>query len=72
MQLGTMELLIILVVALIVVGPAKLPELGRALGRGMREFRKATSSLQDELEKTMETRDQEEKKPDTDTGRGFN
>lgn len=72
MQLGTMELLIILVVALIVVGPAKLPELGRALGRGMREFRKATSSLQDELEKTMETRDQEEKKLDTDTGRGFN
>jgi sec-independent protein translocase protein TatA len=37
------ELIVILVIALIVFGPAKLPELGKALGRGMQEFRKATS-----------------------------
>jgi sec-independent protein translocase protein TatA len=37
------ELIVILVIALIVFGPAKLPELGKALGRGMQEFRKATN-----------------------------
>ncbi len=37
------ELIVILVIALLVFGPAKLPELGKALGRGMQEFRKATN-----------------------------
>ena len=38
-SIGPMELIIILVIALVVVGPRRLPEAGRALGRGMREFR---------------------------------
>ena len=38
-SIGPMELVIVLVIALIVVGPKKLPELGRSLGGGMREFK---------------------------------
>ena len=37
------ELVLILVIALIVFGPGKLPEVGKALGRGLQEFRRATS-----------------------------
>ncbi|HEY6837983.1 MAG TPA: twin-arginine translocase TatA/TatE family subunit [Geobacteraceae bacterium] len=40
---GMPELIIILVVALVVVGPAKLPQLGQALGSGIRNFRKAST-----------------------------
>lgn len=39
---GMPELIIILVIALIVIGPKKLPDLAKALGKGMSEFKKAT------------------------------
>lgn len=42
--MGLPELLVILVVALVVFGPGKLPELGSALGQGLRDFRKAFES----------------------------
>lgn len=49
--IGTMELVVILVLALIIFGPGKLPEVGRAIGRSVREFKKATSeALEDEEE----------------------
>jgi len=51
--IGMPELLLILALALIVLGPKKLPELARALGKGMAEFRRATDELKDEL-KQME------------------
>ena len=38
-NIGPMELIIVLVIALLVLGPKRLPEAGRSLGRGMREFR---------------------------------
>jgi sec-independent protein translocase protein TatA len=38
-SIGPMELIIVLAIALLVVGPKKLPELGRSLGGGMREFK---------------------------------
>ena len=38
-SIGPMELVVVLIIALIVVGPKKLPELGRSLGGGMREFK---------------------------------
>jgi sec-independent protein translocase protein TatA len=41
--IGVPELLIVLVIALIVLGPKKLPEVGRSLGRGMREFKESIS-----------------------------
>jgi sec-independent protein translocase protein TatA len=43
------ELLIILLVALMVFGPGKLPEVGTALGRAIREFRRATSEIEDAI-----------------------
>jgi len=47
--IGFPELLIILVVALLVFGPAKLPELARSLGKGMAEFRRASNDLRKSL-----------------------
>jgi len=52
-NLGFPEIMIILVVALLVFGPKKLPDLGRSLGNGIREFRKGTQGLKDELEGSM-------------------
>ena len=48
--LGMPELIVIFVIALIVFGPRKLPELGRSLGRGIAEFKRATNDLQSSLE----------------------
>jgi sec-independent protein translocase protein TatA len=42
-NIGPMELVIVLIVALLVIGPKKLPEVGRSLGRGMREFKESIS-----------------------------
>lgn len=46
--IGATELIIILVLALVIFGPGKLPEVGRAVGRSIREFKKATSSAFDD------------------------
>ncbi|MBW2085451.1 MAG: twin-arginine translocase TatA/TatE family subunit, partial [Deltaproteobacteria bacterium] len=43
--IGTPELLIILVIALVVIGPKHLPDMAKALGRGIGEFRRATDEL---------------------------
>ena len=48
--IGFPELIIIMVIALIVIGPSKLPDLARALGKGMAEFRKATQEIKDSLD----------------------
>ncbi len=44
-QLGFRELLVIFIIALLVFGPKKLPELGKSLGKGLREFKRATNEL---------------------------
>ncbi|UUY03200.1 twin-arginine translocase TatA/TatE family subunit [Svornostia abyssi] len=51
-NIGPMELIIVLAIALIVLGPKKLPEVGRSIGRGMREFKDglSTSSSDDREE----------------------
>jgi sec-independent protein translocase protein TatA len=54
-NVGPMELIVILAIALIVLGPKKLPEVGRSLGKGMREFK---DSLSGEAEK-----DEDEERP---------
>jgi sec-independent protein translocase protein TatA len=51
-SIGPMELVVILVIALIVLGPKKLPEVGRSVGKGMREFK-------DSLTGGDDTRDEE-------------
>lgn len=43
LPIGPMELIIVLVIALIVLGPKRLPDAGRSLGRGMREFKQSLS-----------------------------
>jgi len=49
-QIGIAEIAIILIIALIVFGPRKLPDLGRSLGRGLREFREGVSSISTSVE----------------------
>ncbi len=48
-SLGAPEIMFILALALLIFGPKKLPELGRSLGKGLREFKKGTSGLMDSL-----------------------
>lgn len=43
--IGFPELILILIIGLVVFGPGKLPEIGRAVGKGLQEFKKATSEL---------------------------
>jgi sec-independent protein translocase protein TatA len=50
-SIGFPELLVILVIALIVLGPKKLPEAGRAMGKGMREFKDSLSGVHEDDEK---------------------
>lgn len=59
--IGMPELLLILALALIVIGPKKLPDIAKALGRGLAEFKRATDELKNtfhEESRTAETRDQ--------------
>lgn len=49
-SIGVPELIIIFVVALIVFGPRKLPELGKSLGKGLAEFRRASNELRSTIE----------------------
>ena len=48
-RLGPTELILILVVALMLFGPSKLPEIGKAVGKGLREFKNATNELKDSI-----------------------
>ncbi|HUF47205.1 MAG TPA: Sec-independent protein translocase protein TatB [Vicinamibacterales bacterium] len=59
--IGFPELLIILVVALIVFGPRKLPELGRSLGKSLSEFKRASNELRNTLEEEVRLEDQKAK-----------
>jgi TatA/E family protein of Tat protein translocase len=52
---GPLELVIILVIALLILGPGKLPDVGAALGKSIREFRKASSDVQDAVKVNVET-----------------
>jgi TatA/E family protein of Tat protein translocase len=52
-QLGFSEMLVIFIVALLVFGPKKLPELGKSLGKGIREFKKATEELKSSWEEQV-------------------
>jgi len=62
-SIGMPELIIIFVIALIVFGPRKLPELGRSLGRGIAEFKKATNELQNTLEEEIRAEEKHSAEP---------
>lgn len=48
-NIGPVELIIILVIALLILGPGRLPDVGSALGKSIREFRKAATDVQDSV-----------------------
>ena len=52
-NIGAPELIIILVIALLVLGPGKLPEVGASIGKSIREFRKASADIQDSVKVDM-------------------
>lgn len=52
--LGPAEVILVLVIALIVFGPGRLPEIGQALGKSIREFRDASSEITQELSREIE------------------
>lgn len=54
MGLGGMEVFLLLLGALIIFGPQKLPEMGRSLGKAIREFKSAGSQIQDEITKVTD------------------
>jgi len=57
--IGVSELLFILLLALLLFGPRKLPELGRSLGRGLAEFRRASSELRATIENEVRSLEQQ-------------
>ncbi len=58
-QLGFQELLVIFIIALLVFGPKKLPELGKSLGKGLREFKRATNELKSTFDEQVRDADKE-------------
>jgi len=60
-SIGMPELIIILVIALIIFGPRKLPELGRSLGRSINEFKKASNELRSTLEEEIRVEETRER-----------
>jgi sec-independent protein translocase protein TatA len=61
-NIGIPGLVLILIIALVVFGPSKLPQLGRAVGDTLREFRSSTRGIVDEI--TEEVKGDKDKKPD--------
>lgn len=53
-NIGFPELLVILVIALLIFGPKKLPEVGRSIGRALREFRKTSDEIKEKIEEEIQ------------------
>ncbi len=60
--IGVPELIVIMVIALIIFGPGKLPEIGSALGKGIRDFKKAFDAADEEVKK-VETKPEGPQQP---------
>jgi TatA/E family protein of Tat protein translocase len=52
-SIGPAELILIFVIALLVFGPKKLPEIGRSIGKAMREFKKSTEEIKEKFEEQI-------------------
>lgn len=64
-SIGVQEMIFIFVLALLIFGPKKLPELGRSLGKGLSEFRRASSELKSSFEREMHNIEQETRLDET-------
>jgi sec-independent protein translocase protein TatA len=62
-SLGLPEIIFILVIALLIFGPKRLPEIGRTLGKGMAEFRKATNDLKNTITTELTIEDEQPARP---------
>lgn len=62
-SIGMPELIIIFVIALIIFGPRKLPELGKSLGRSLAEFKRASNELKSTLEEEIRIEEQQRVEP---------
>lgn len=60
-SIGMPELIIIFVIALIIFGPRKLPELGRSLGKSLAEFKRASNELKSTLEEEIRIEEQQQR-----------
>jgi sec-independent protein translocase protein TatA len=69
-NIGPTELLVILVIALLVFGPSRLPEVGRTIGKGLREFRKASEEIRQELKFDLDADEPPTVPPATSNGSG--
>jgi TatA/E family protein of Tat protein translocase len=65
--IGMPELIVIFVIALIIFGPRKLPELGRSLGRSLNEFKRASNELKHTLDEEIRVEEQREQKASEST-----
>jgi sec-independent protein translocase protein TatA len=61
-RIGPMELILILVIALVIFGPKKLPEIGKAVGDAIKAFRKSSEKIGDEIDKVTKPEDEEKPK----------
>ena len=64
-SIGMPELIIIFVIALIIFGPRKLPELGRSLGKSLAEFKRASNELKSTLEEEIRIEEQQQRAAET-------
>jgi len=58
-RFGTSELILVLIIALVVFGPSKLPELGKAIGRGLSEFKSHANKITEDVKEDMDIKDKE-------------
>lgn len=64
-KIGSMELALILLVVLLVFGPSKLPQIGSAIGKGIRELRNASKDIKEQMEVSLEDESGEETKSES-------